>query len=87
MVKKYVGKKYLDLEKALIISKRELSDCLNKNNCNFFDIEFRKKKLYSIYRKYLKEKDFNKIYDIIALRIITQNIEDCYLILGFIHQL
>ena len=87
MVKKYVGKKYLDLEKALIISKRELSDYLNKNNCNFFDIEFRKKKLYSIYRKYLKEKDFNKIYDIIALRIITQNIEDCYLILGFIHQL
>ncbi len=87
MVKKYVGKKYLELERSLFVSKRELSNYLNEHNCHYFNIEFRKKKLYSIYRKYLKERDFNKIYDIIALRIITEKIEDCYLILGFIHQL
>ncbi len=41
---------------------------------------------YSLYKK-LKRKnmDIEKIYDIIALRVIVQNIEDCYRVLGIIH--
>ncbi len=43
---------------------------------------------YSIYRK-LKQKgmDFEQIYDIIAFRIITRSIGDCYRVLGLIHAL
>jgi GTP diphosphokinase / guanosine-3',5'-bis(diphosphate) 3'-diphosphatase len=41
---------------------------------------------YSIYRK-MKQKhiDFDQVYDIIAFRIITENISDCYRMLGLIH--
>jgi len=48
MVKNAVGRKYLDLERGLLIAKYELEKFLLKNNCQFFDIHFRKKKLYSI---------------------------------------
>ena len=31
-------------------------------------------------------KSFNEIYDILALRVIVDKIEDCYLTLGVLHQ-
>ncbi|MBW2703137.1 MAG: bifunctional (p)ppGpp synthetase/guanosine-3',5'-bis(diphosphate) 3'-pyrophosphohydrolase [Deltaproteobacteria bacterium] len=41
---------------------------------------------YSIYRKMLqKNVHFDQIYDIIAFRIITKNVGDCYRMLGLIH--
>jgi len=33
------------------------------------------------------DKDLDKIYDIIALRVVVDNIEDCYKVLGIIHSL
>ncbi|MBN2493685.1 MAG: bifunctional (p)ppGpp synthetase/guanosine-3',5'-bis(diphosphate) 3'-pyrophosphohydrolase [Deltaproteobacteria bacterium] len=43
---------------------------------------------YSIYRKMLqKHIDFEQIYDIIAFRIITGNVGDCYRVLGLMHSL
>lgn len=41
---------------------------------------------YSIYRK-MKQKavDFDQIYDLIAFRILTQSVGDCYRVLGLIH--
>ena len=46
------------------------------------------KHLYSIVRKMRqKEVDFDQIYDIIAFRIITTSIGDCYRVLGLIHAL
>ncbi len=48
----------------------------------------RAKYFYSIYKKMLKKKvDFNEIYDLIGIRIVTQNIPDCYTSLGIIHEL
>jgi len=46
----------------------------------------RAKTFYSIYRKIRNRgKSFDDIFDLFAFRIITQNIEDCYKILGIIH--
>lgn len=51
-----------------------------------FHTDFRVKGLYSLYKKYLKnKKDFEKIYDILAMRIIVKKNEDCYRALGLIH--
>lgn len=51
-------------------------------------IEFRVKHLYSLHRKLVKyDNDFTRIRDLIAMRIITKEIEDCYRILGIIHSL
>ncbi len=51
-------------------------------------IQARVKSIHGIYRKmYIQGKDFDEIYDIYALRIITDTMPDCYNILGLMHDL
>jgi GTP diphosphokinase / guanosine-3',5'-bis(diphosphate) 3'-diphosphatase len=50
-------------------------------------IDGRIKRLYSIHLKLKRQKiDLDRVYDFVALRIITQSVKDCYAALGIIHQ-
>ncbi len=51
-------------------------------------IEGRVKSAYSIYKKvYVKNKPFDEIYDIYAVRVIVQSVIECYNVLGVIHDM
>lgn len=53
-----------------------------------YKIEGRFKHLYSIFQKMqTKDRKFNEIYDVFALRIIVPSVTDCYKTLGVIHSL
>ena len=48
----------------------------------------RVKSIHGIYRKmYVQSRDFDEIYDIYAIRIITDTVADCYNILGIMHDM
>lgn len=50
-------------------------------------IDGRIKSVYSLHKKLQKVGDINQIYDLIALRVIVDNVTDCYQALGVIHGL
>jgi len=61
---------------------------LRQSGINVLDIHGREKQLYSLYQKLLyKGWDSEKIYDIVAIRIIVNDLGDCYAVLGIIHKL
>ncbi len=49
------------------------------------EIKGRAKSIYSIYKKMDKGKRFSDIYDIFALRVFVDTVQDCYQALGIIH--
>lgn len=87
-VKNLVREKYKErkvyIQKVIEAIKKESK----KEKVKISDIHGRAKHLYSLYKKLLKyNRDITKIYDLMAVRIITNNIPDCYKILGIIHNM
>jgi GTP pyrophosphokinase len=51
-------------------------------------VESRIKRLYSIYQKIERSKvSFDQVYDLLAVRVITQDVAACYAVFGLIHTL
>ena len=64
----------------------EISKILLANNISDYAIKGRIKNIYSIYKKMVnQQKEFEDIYDILAIRIIVDTVSECYQVLGLIH--
>ena len=84
---KYEVEKKVERNKYTQKVKNILGQKLQENNITF-TIESRFKHLYSIYKKIQqKDRQFDEIYDVFALRVIVPTIQDCYKTLGIIHGL
>ena len=61
---------------------------LYENGVDPIRIDWRIKRLYSIYQKLLRQRiTVDQVYDLLAVRIITHSVKDCYSALGAIHSL
>ena len=63
---------------------KEVSKLLNEHDIKH-EIKGRAKSIYSIYKKLDKGKNFNDIFDLLALRILVDTEQECYVALGLIH--
>lgn len=85
-VNKLIKQKSKETLKHLEKIHKSLKKDLAKNNIINIKTDYRVKRLYSLYRKLeRKDWDIDKIHDISALRIIVPTINECYQILGIIH--
>jgi len=83
MMKKRLGKS----TRKLGIIRIEVEVALKKQNVNA-EINGRVKSIYSLHKKLAKVNgNIDDIYDLMALRIVVEKKEDCYIVLGILHSL
>lgn len=66
---------------------QDLQEALEELNIPYEHVFGRQKHLYSIYRKMrLKKASFAEITDVFAFRVITEDIDSCYRVMGALHR-
>ena len=86
-LKSIIEKHNKSAEKSLKKIQSEVSALLKKEQIKA-TISGRVKSVYSLHKKLAKHnQNINEIYDITALRIIVDDVTNCYLVLGLIHSL
>ena len=71
--------------KDLELMRTNIEYLLSENNVNS-SVKDRIKNIYSVHKKMVdRKKEFEDIYDLLALRIMVDSIEDCYRTIGVIH--
>jgi GTP pyrophosphokinase len=74
-------------EAFLATVERELRDKLKEAGISA-RVESRIKRLYSIHKKLVRQHiAVDQVYDLFAMRVITRSLQDCYAVLGIIHNL
>lgn len=79
-----LNKTKIERDKTVYDMQREVTDLLTEYHIPH-EIKGRAKSIYSIYNKLDKGKKFSDIYDLLALRILVNTEQECYLALGLIH--
>ncbi len=65
---------------------QRISQMMADAGINIVQLEGRMKRLFSIYQKLRRQRiGIDQVYDLVAVRIITDSVKDCYAALGVIH--
>lgn len=84
-LKQKVSKRKEEREETINTVIGEIKEALNDMDLHY-DIYGRAKHYYSIYRKMkYQNKQIDEIFDLIAVRIIVENVKECYAVLGIVH--
>ncbi len=82
-----INKKFEERQQYLKKIRPKIERALKKENIQILQIDYRAKHYWSLYAKLQNYgMDINKIYDLVAFRIIVPNISQCYAALGVIHK-
>jgi len=74
-------------EVFLVKFQKEGKKKILENNIEIVEIHGRVKRLFSLYKKLQRyDKNINRIYDLVAIRIIVPSVSDCYKALGIVHE-
>jgi GTP pyrophosphokinase len=83
---KQVAQKRGERESLIAQMRDPLDDVLRAAGLSNVDVTGRPKHLWSIHKKMLKrQKPYDEIYDLLAIRVLVNNVPDCYHALGLIH--
>lgn len=86
-IKKRIADKLEKKEKYIENLKKVIYKKLAKEGIRA-EIHGRTKHMYSLWRKLQRyDNDLSRIYDLVALRIIVSSVEECYKVLGIIHEM
>ncbi len=86
-IKRDIEKRYGENRDFIERARSQVADKLTESGINFI-LEGRVKSVYSIYRKmYQQNKSFDQIFDFYALRVIVNTEEECYVVLGLMHEM
>lgn len=81
-----VAAKRAEREQMIQALRAPLEQELRRAGIEWFDVSGRPKHLWSIYQKMRKRnKPFDEIYDLMAMRVIVRTVPECYHVLGIIH--
>lgn len=85
-LKELVESRRSRLEAFLEEVKQRILDMMGTSSIEVVFIEGRIKRLFSIYQKLRRQRiNIDQVYDLVAIRIITESVKDCYAALGVIH--
>lgn len=73
-----------NLEEITLEMLNDIDNLLEQNNIPF-ELESRIKNVYGVYKNITKGKKLIDIHDLLAIKVIVEDIKDCYLSLGTIH--
>jgi len=86
-LKENIKEQYEEREKYLKKFIPHLKKIFKKERVKILDINYRAKSYWSTYQKLIRHQmNFDEVHDLLALRIITADIESCYRVLGIIHK-
>ncbi|WP_410498981.1 RelA/SpoT family protein [Chitinibacter sp. S2-10] len=87
-IAKLLDERRIDREQFIAEVLGSLRSELAKAGVTHVDLMGRPKHIYSIWKKMQKKRlDFSELYDIRAVRVLVDDVKDCYTVLGIVHNL